>query len=155
MNISVNPSLTPVVQAKRRSKLIAPMIDKPRRPLRSLLLGIIAIQFVSYLLYVFFNWMENDTLKNNPFGSESQRFAEQASAYAFWSYCLCWCAGILLTTMVYLYVRRGDDPELRDAASRDVIGYLFFPLFIAVVAYLPVYLAIDGLMALVKYLGSE
>ena len=129
------------------------MIDKPRRPLRSLLLGIVAIQFVSYLLYVFFNWMENEALKVTPFGSESQRFVEQAGGYAFWSYCLCWCAGILLTTMVYLYVRRGDDPELRDAASRDVIGYVFFPIFIAVAAYLPVYLVIDGMMALVDMIG--
>ena len=130
------------------------MIDKPRRPLRSLLLGIVAIQFVSYLLYVFFNWMDNEALKVSPFGSESQQFAEQVGTYAFWSYCLCWCAGILLTTMVYLYVRRRDDPARRDAASRDVIGYLFFPLFIAPVAYLPVYLVIEGMMALIGLIGK-
>jgi hypothetical protein len=99
------------------------------------------IQAIALVLFVFFNWAENQAASAGDWLLWS---SAGGAAFAIWG--AAWLCAILLAGGHCLHVRAHGDQDARREITRMLNGFIFFPPFAAVVGYVPVYILL-GLIA--------
>lgn len=105
-----------------------------------------ALQAAAFVLFVFANWREHEVFDAG-FRQHAElfQFWSAFGRYAFWLLGAVWLGGVFLALVRYLQLRRRGVVEQADDALRLCIGFAFFPPFIGVIVYLPVYAVITVL----------
>ena len=107
------------------------------------------LEAASFVLFVFCNWQDKRAIENHPMVDvEAWKFWSQFGHYSFLVLSILWLFGIGYAVRCHLVLRRQGMFDNAQDALRTSIGFAFFPPFIAVIAYLPVYVVINLLYAL-------
>ena len=97
------------------------------------------------ILFVFSNWRVNHA-DDAPGAS----LWTTIGGHAFNVWGVTWLTAIVLASGHYVYVRKQDDDTGRQVA-RLINGFIFFPPFIAVVGYFPVYVLIGWIARILAH----
>ena len=104
-----------------------------------------------FLVFVFANWREHEVFDAGlQLHIEEWQFWSTFGRYSFWLLGIVWTLGVGITLWRYLMLWRRTLVDEADDALRLCIGFAFFPPFIAVIVYLPVYAVINVLAIIAR-----